>query len=306
MVGDTMRSALIPAMALLAGPTFAQLATPDFTSTFKSPSLTRGYLFQAPVDFFVTGVQVPDEANAGTQATAIYAESAKPPMFQANRPGKPVWFGTGKSSEVLAVWPPLRIAKGNWFCVVGATGSTSSVHSSYGANAPWTSSVLGNKVILGRFITQTNIFRNKGVAPISSSTGPVSRVRVFVQGHGSATAYGPAKRGSILTSDPFPPSIGKNAQFKVKPGAGTNHGALLLLSLARLRPFLPTQYGPLHAGLPLFALLFTPVVPAIGIDIQVQLPNNPSLVGAVLTHQAAIIEFPNVSLTNGLDWTIGR
>ena len=56
----------------------AQIPMSDFVRTYSYASHTRGFFFQAPVNFIVTGLQVPDETNAGVQSVAIYRTSADP------------------------------------------------------------------------------------------------------------------------------------------------------------------------------------------------------------------------------------
>ncbi len=75
---NQMRCFSILAISLLAAASPSQIAMSNYARTFTS-TLTRGMYFQAPVDFKVTGVQVPDETSKGKQVVAIYRTSAAPP-----------------------------------------------------------------------------------------------------------------------------------------------------------------------------------------------------------------------------------
>jgi len=70
------RSFVVLAVMLLAGLVTAQgqLPIPGFSRIWAA-SLTRGFYFQAPVDFTVIGLRVPDESKKGQQFVALQASA---------------------------------------------------------------------------------------------------------------------------------------------------------------------------------------------------------------------------------------
>ena len=53
---------------------------PEFERTFSSSDMTRGYWFEAPADFVITGLRVPDESGNGTQNVEVVRFADLPPM----------------------------------------------------------------------------------------------------------------------------------------------------------------------------------------------------------------------------------
>jgi hypothetical protein len=298
----------IPALALGLGTTaLAQLPLSNYTSTFSSTTATRGYFFQAPTMFVVTGLQVPDEMNVGSQVVALYKMSAAPPQYSASVPVTPVFFAAVTNGDVIPVVPPVVFQQGDWVGVLGAAGAANStLRNSYGAgNYP--SRVLGTPVTLLRFLMQANIGNNSGVGNVSAEgTASIARVRMFVGGQGAAVTYGTGTGNNTLAvSDPLPPSLGFNGEFRVRAGAATNLGGVLLVGGSRAS--VPTPWGTLLVNVPFLATVTLPgPVPVTGLPITVAIPNDPSLAGVVLTFQAGIADTAGVALTNGLQWTVGR
>jgi hypothetical protein len=55
-----------------------RLPIPDFSRTYSTMAGSRGLMFQAPVDFEVTGLRVPDEKKTGKQNVAAYVLASQP------------------------------------------------------------------------------------------------------------------------------------------------------------------------------------------------------------------------------------
>ncbi|MHC4922225.1 MAG: hypothetical protein ACYTKC_21880 [Planctomycetota bacterium] len=316
-------------ICLLSSIASAQIAISNFSSTY-SGAQTRGFFFQAPIDFEVTGAQVPDETKKGKQMVAFYKLTAAPAAYPASTPATPVFFKTGVASgQVIAISPSLKFKKGDWFGVLGACGAispslkfkkgdwfgvlgacgpnTGTVFNSYGAGM-FKSSVLGMPVTLARFIMQKNIAAVSGVGGVSAAgTGSIARVRVYVKGHGASVNYGQgsvtATPGELAGSDPNPPSIGTTAALVVKPGSATNSGGLLGLGTKRI--IIVTPAGT-FLNIPHWAVLPIPgPIPTTGSKINIAIPKDNTLLGVVVTFQAAIIKGSIFTLTNGVEWTGG-
>jgi hypothetical protein len=301
----------VVSLVLLAHAASAQIALPNYTSSFTS-NATRGFFFQTPVPFVLTHVQVPDETGKGKQMVAVYKLTAAPPAFSQSVNVTPLFFMTGvDSKKIIQVSPPLIFQQNDWVAVLGACGPDSgSVSNSYGAGN-YSSSILGQKITLLRCLIQTNLASVKGVYGMSSEgTASIARVRLFVSGHGRAEKYGTGTSLGTITapelavSDPSPPSIGATAAMILKPGNPSNTGGILAIST--LQSNIPV--GPLTLlNFPFFTTL--PVagpIAANGTTISFPLPNDTGLLGAKATFQAAVGVQGGVALTDGMLWTVGK
>ena len=178
------------ALLLLAGFLLADIATsqtmiplPAFTNTYSGPTHTRGFYFQAPLNFTIVGLRVPDETKHGKQNVAVINPAVQPPVYPTTATGGLQFFKGGEPSANII---PCQVSfkKNDWVCILGACGDASNMYNSYG-NGTFQSNVLGTAVTLNRFLTQTNIAANKGVnAPYSGfalpNTYSLARVEVYV------------------------------------------------------------------------------------------------------------------------------
>ena len=296
---------LLAAVCLSSAAIPAQIPVSDFVRTY-SASHTRGYFFQAPVDFTVTAMQVPDEAAKGQYHVGLYRTAADPTTLPSVTP---IFLATAvKTGQRAIVTPPARFKKGDWIAVLGAAGpNTGNVFNSYGARGTVPSQVLGSKVGLKRLMLQTNIAVSKGVGQVLTNTANIARVRLYVVGQGEALPYGAGtgpNPGSIVVSDPNPPSIGSTGALVVMPGAPTNGGGLLGIGLAKVN--LVTPVGT-FLTLPLFLNpLPGATIPSTGTKVSFNIPQQISLLGQQLYFQVAEIQGSKFSLTNGLGWTVNR
>ena len=154
-------SALVVLMCASAVLADEMMPLPDFGNTFSSASRTRGYWFEAPVDFVMTGLRVPDESNHGLQNDEVVRfDGALPP---------PAWPGPGTnaflslarfigepSANILPVNIP--VSTGDVIGILGACGDASMMHNSYGTPAgPFVTEILGQPTTLTRMILQSNL-----------------------------------------------------------------------------------------------------------------------------------------------------
>lgn len=294
-------------VGIAVGAANAQIPLSPYASTFTGTAATRGYFFQTNIPMTVTGLQVPDERNIGMQVVALYKMAAAPPQYSASVPLTPVFYGQVTNPDIIPVVPPVTFQPGDWVGVLGAAGAPNgTLYNSYGTGN-FTSRVLGQPITLLRMLMQANIGNTQGVGNVSAEgTAQIARVRMFVAGQGAAVRYGTSSgTGSLNVSDPFPPSIGFNGELLVVPGSTTNTGGVLLLGVTRGSLAIP-PFGQLLVGLPILAILPVPgPIPAAGTPVTLAVPNDPGLLNGVVTFQAGIVDAGALTLTNGLQWTVG-
>ncbi len=233
-------------VGLLTSLSVAQIPMSKYVRTFSSSGATRGYFFLAPVDFTVTGLQVPDETNKGSYVVAIYKLKAAPPPFSMTTPGTPLFYAFVKDAHTC-VKVPARVGafkKGEWCVVLGAAGPevgtiSNSYGASTGANNP--SSILGTPIATGlqRCGIQANIGGAKGVGPIwSEVNGPISRIKMTVTGGtvgATSCDFCPPSNGNAALDvcATHPSIIDKELKLEMKSGGTTNTGALMAFGLIR-------------------------------------------------------------------------
>ena len=167
---------------LLAGLATAQnvIKIPAFNRTFSTASLTRGFYCQAPIDFTVIGLRVPDEAKHGKQNVCLYTHTSAPPAWAQTVPLTPVFKKFGEpSANVIPC--AVNYKKGEWLIVIGACGDASRMHNSYGPTGCFQSTILGQATTLCRCGIQQNIITAPTPHPVwSENAFEVCRVEVYV------------------------------------------------------------------------------------------------------------------------------
>jgi hypothetical protein len=306
-----MRTALLVLAVTGSALAQVQMPLPAFASTYSDASGTRGFYFQTPIAFTITGLRVPDESNAGVQCVSVTVTPVAPPAYPATATGGQVFYANNvPSSQVIPC--ALSIAAGDYVGVLGACGTTT-MKNSYGTGG-FTSSVLGQPVTLYRYLTQTNLHLSGGNQPYSGITGTssIARVEVYIvpsTGYALASSYGTG------CGTPLPVSLTASARpvigttFNLVSGnlpAGTQVGAAML-SFTQFNPGLPLgpigmtgcqQYTGLDASLLVLATGTTASLP-------IAIPSLPSLAGLhVFTQSASFSPGSNplgVLASNGLD-----
>jgi len=192
---------LTPAIVvlLLAGLAGAQnmIPIPPFQTTY-SASMTRGFYLQAPVDFVVVGLRVPDESKHGKQNVCLYKHTSAPPAYSGTVPLTPIFSKFGEpSANIIACSESYRI--GEWFIVIGACGDTNGLKNSYGTAGGFQSSVLGNPTTIYRCGIQSNIITTQPPHPVwSENAGSVCRVEVYVSSGANVLASGTGTIGTTV------------------------------------------------------------------------------------------------------------
>jgi hypothetical protein len=130
---------------------------PAFSTTYTGAT-TRGYWFVAPQGFAITGLKVPDEAGAGLQNVQIvkFNSGVTPPTYPTvTNAFTSLYRSVGTpSSTMLNVYIP--VAAGDVIGILGATGNSSMMYSSYGAGN-FSSQVQGSTVVFKRLGMQFNL-----------------------------------------------------------------------------------------------------------------------------------------------------
>ncbi len=314
-----------PALALLAltlastAVTAQQIPIPPFSNTFSAISGTRGFFFQAPVAFAITGLRVPDETLNGSQNVEVFVMSSRPPTFSTNATGGSVFYAANvPSTQIIATAIP--VAAGQWVGVLGACGTTT-MHNSYGGVNTFQSSVLGVPMTIERFITQTNLNSSGGNQPYShEASGSLSRIEVYTtsgMNFASAVPFGmgcSATGGMPLTlaaTSGTRPVIGTAYSMDLTEIAPGTPLTFLALGFARFDP--PIQFpAPVRVGC--FALVATSTA-ATGIPGGTTSHTFPLPIPAGFTNNglklyAQAVAFPppggpsGLVTSNGLDMTI--
>ncbi|MFY9341760.1 MAG: hypothetical protein WAT39_04685 [Planctomycetota bacterium] len=169
---------------LLAGTAVAQITLPAFVSTYTAPQ-TRGFWFQAPTTFVVTGLQAPNEAGQPFQALEfIDLGLAPPPAYPATVVGTQLHYSNNTAGGSIVPTSIVCVA-GNYYGVLGASmasvGSTT-MYNSYDSVGAYAGNILGIPTTLTRFGTQFGIGGSGGNPCWSEVGGTLCRVNVFVSG----------------------------------------------------------------------------------------------------------------------------
>ncbi|MBN2490127.1 MAG: hypothetical protein JXQ29_04690 [Planctomycetes bacterium] len=174
--------AALAAVLLLAGLASAQtmIPIPAFNRTYSYSAHTRGFYCQAPVDFTVVGLRVPDEANNGQQNVCVYQHTAAPLPISTAVPLTPVFSKFGEPSRnIIPCSIPYK--KGDWLIVLGACGNASMLHNSYGPQGCFQSSIFGQPTTICRGGVQANIVSTAPPHTVwSENAFEVCRVEVYV------------------------------------------------------------------------------------------------------------------------------
>jgi len=176
------------AILLMAGLATAQtmIPLPSFGRTYSS-TMTRGLFLQAPIDFTVVGLRVPDETNHGKQNVCLYKHTSAPPAYSGTVPLTPLFSKFNEPSANIISCSE-KFTKGEWLIVLGACGDSTRLHNSYASTSCFQTNVLGAATTLCRCGTQNNIITLTPPHPIwSEVAGSPSRVEVYVA---SATITG--------------------------------------------------------------------------------------------------------------------
>lgn len=192
-----MRTATLFAALALASAATAQIPLPSFGNTFTAAGLSRGFWFQAPTTFVITGLSVPNEAGQAFQAIEVIdLGGAPPPNYPATVVGTQLFYSNSSAAGTV-VPTNLVIQQGAYIGVIGvctATVGGTTCYNSY-ASTPgaFQSNINGVPVTLTRFGTQFAIGAAGNNPCWTEPGGQLSRVDVYVgpaNGFASAQPFG--------------------------------------------------------------------------------------------------------------------
>lgn len=145
---------------------------PNQTSTFSGN--VRGYWFQAPADFYITGATVPTSASTGTSNIAIV-------RFNSGAP--PVYAGTTNDFTLLELWQNstedtlttcIAVSAGDYIGVLGNRANLNSY-----AGGSYATTVNGNPITLERLGMQFNLSSTAPQDLWQEPGGSISRVTLL-------------------------------------------------------------------------------------------------------------------------------
>jgi PKD repeat protein len=274
-----------------------------FNRTYQSSSGTRGFYFQAPTTFVVTGFQVPNEASQPQQAVNFFTSSTMPPAFSSSyqlTANDVKYFAQGvPSGQVLKPTAPIVVQKDEWVGILGAcmAASGTTMYNSYGTTGGVTSTVLGQPIQLQRLLYQGTLAgRTDGLVPISTENAyEIARVEIYVAGN-----------STVPTLDTIGvPALGQTPQFDLQGKIQGLQFGLILVGSQKMPTPIPTGFGNLLI-VPNF-LLQIPIPGGTG-QIGLPIPNDRNIAGIQLENQAVVFDVTNgvYGMTNGVSWLLGQ
>ncbi len=175
-----VRTALLAAALTLAAlapsaPAVAQtlLPIPAYTSAYSGS--IRGYWFQAPVSFMITGVRVPTDIGTAAQSIQIVKLAAPPPAYAASTTNY-ITLGLWTNVATTTVIPcQILINSGDIIAIFGVRGTNTNSYAT--PTGPFVSNVLGVPMTLTRILYQG---ASIPVIDISEEvSGNIARVEIY-------------------------------------------------------------------------------------------------------------------------------
>ncbi len=161
-------------------------------------SQTRGFWFQAPTSFTITGLRVPTDVGTGDQWMQVIRTTAAPPAYSASTTGTTLAYIQGVAgTSTVAV--NIAVSTGDFICILGGrAASATTLSMSYATpTGPFNTTIAGQSVTITRLIYQASIQPGQAGAISSESSGSLARVEMYyVSGPGLAVG---ASAGSAQT-----------------------------------------------------------------------------------------------------------
>ncbi len=148
---------------------------PPYWYTFEGS--VRGYFFEAPTDFTITGLRVPDETNVNTQSVSVVRFLSGPPPFWpsgTNDFDELVLFYDYPSSEVLPV--SISVSEGD---LIGIYGQADTANSYGTPPGPFETQIAGFTTTLRRSGMQF-VLNWQGMHDIwQEDHNPIGRIEMY-------------------------------------------------------------------------------------------------------------------------------
>lgn len=152
---------------------------PEFDRTFYSEA-TRGYWFEAPISFRITGLRVPDEDDNGRQNVEVVRfNNQTPPPAYDNTTNNFVSLARlvgEQSGSILSVNIP--VSTGDIIGILGAAG-TSLMYNSYGVAGDFVSNIDGHSVILRKMGMDFNLYEYQARNLWQGAGSQIGRVEMW-------------------------------------------------------------------------------------------------------------------------------
>lgn len=293
-----MRPTLL-SVCLLASTAMAQttMPLPPFTNTYTYATHTRGFFFQAPTTFVITGLQVPDETLNGTQNVEVL-RLAGPPA--TTPPVASLFYSAGQPSTNVIPCAVL-VNQGDWIGILGACGTTT-MYNSYGASG-FVSSVLGQPVTLSRLMLQANLnAAPTGSQVLYTNTASIGRVEVHVAPAAGYAASLPFGSGCTLSySASARPVIGTTISLDTASVPAATLVGATVFGFTELNPGIDLTPLGMPGCTQYLAIDSSQVwVPAGGVGTtSFAIPNVPAFAGIEIFSQGAALA-PGVNALGGL------
>ncbi|MEX2595309.1 MAG: hypothetical protein WEC59_00155 [Salibacteraceae bacterium] len=172
----TLRSLLIAGLFFSGLGLVAQTLMPIPPQSTSYTGNTRGFWFEAPVDFMMTGVRVPTDASTDDQSIAVVRFNSGPPPFWATTTNDftvLALFQDVSGSNVLPVNIP--VYTGDNIGILGSRGASST--NSYGTGN-FSTNILGEPVVLARMGMQYDL-ESTNPQNIWQENSNISRVEMY-------------------------------------------------------------------------------------------------------------------------------
>lgn len=134
----------------------------------------RGYWFQAPADFVITGLRVPTDANAGAQTVEVIKFTSGPPPNWSATTNAFVSLGYWDNSSLDTIPTCIAVSSGDY---IGIYGSRQGVNSY--ATGNYSTTIAGLPVTLGRTGMQMALSGNQMQNVFAEPSGSISRTEMI-------------------------------------------------------------------------------------------------------------------------------
>lgn len=149
----------------------AMMGLPPHASVFTGN--VRGYWFTAPIDFTITGLDIPVEVS-GLQNIAVVRFSATPPLYATTTNSFTTLFLTQNDPTVGVISVNIPIAAGDIIGILGQAGT----NNSYGT-ANYATTIGGQPVTLARLGMQYPLGTTAPQDLWTEASGSISRVEMY-------------------------------------------------------------------------------------------------------------------------------